>query len=97
MNISNFAHAGLALIAQFIVAFIAVQFFALSATPALIMGALLGSGFYWGREVAQNERKLGTPPWYSGFLIHFWSKDSVFDLLTPLFATIIVVVISCVL
>lgn len=47
-------------------------------------GGFLGVGFYWGREVAQAERKLGTPPWWSGLDIRKWSQDAVLDLVCPL-------------
>lgn len=41
-------------------------------------------GFYWGREVAQNERKQGGSPWWIGFDIRLWALDSVLDLLSPI-------------
>lgn len=50
------------------------------------MGGLLAVGFYWGREVDQNERKRGTPPWWSGFVMTKWSTDSVLDLVFPIVA-----------
>ena len=75
MNLSNVLHAGLALLMQAIVA---------GAVAAAVMGGFLGVGFYWGREVAQAERKLGTPPWWSGLDIRKWSQDAVLDLVCPL-------------
>ena len=50
------------------------------------MGGLLAVGFYWGREVAQAERKAGTPPWWSGFDVRKWSLDAKLDLLFPVIA-----------
>ncbi len=91
MNISNLGHAGLALLMQALVAGAAIGL-GTDALPAAIMGAFLGVGFYWGREVAQSERKLGTPPWWIGFDVSKWSKDAVFDFLCPLAACILGVV-----
>ena len=88
MNPSNFAHAGLALAFQLITALIATTFGA-ELFEAAVMGALLAVGFYLGREVAQAERKAGTPPWWSGFIVTKWSKDAVFDLLCPAAACVL--------
>lgn len=82
MNLSNLAHAGLALGVQIITALIAVAFGADLFVGAL-MGALLAVGFYLGREVAQAERKHGTPPWWIGFDFRLWSEDALLDLLCP--------------
>ena len=56
----------------------------LETTIPIIFGSLLGIGFYLGREVAQNEAKLGTPPWWSGFQFWKWSLDSKLDFVLPL-------------
>ena len=85
MNASNFAHACLALAFQLITALIATAFGA-ELFEAVVMGALLAVGFYLGREVAQAERKAGTPPWWSGFIMTKWSRDAIFDLLFPVIA-----------
>ena len=82
MNESNFAHAGLALLAQMMTALIATAFGA-ELFEAAVMGAFLAVGFYLGREVAQAERKAGTPPWWSGFDARKWSLDAKLDLLFP--------------
>lgn len=82
MNPSNFAHAGLALVFQLITA-LAAMAFGVEIFVAAVMGALFSIGFYLGREVAQAERKAGTPPWWSGFDVRKWSKDSILDLLCP--------------
>lgn len=82
MNASNFAHAGLAFACQILTALIALAFGA-DLFEACVMGGLLSVGFYWGREVDQNERKRGTPPWWSGFVMTKWSTDSVLDLVFP--------------
>lgn len=83
MNLSNVLHAGLALLMQAIVAGAAIGL-GEDAVAAAAMGGFLGVGFYWGREVAQAERKLGTPPWWSGLDIRKWSQDAVLDLVCPL-------------
>ena len=74
----------------------AVAFFFGGATlvASLVMGAMLGIGFYWGREVAQSERKLGTPPWWIGFDVRLWSVDAICDFVCPLVACIAVCLIA---
>lgn len=87
MNESNLAHAGLALVFQTVVAFGAAFLSFGDVARCFLLGSLFAVGFYFGREVAQHERKAGTPPWWSGFRISEWSKDSVLDLLFPVVAT----------
>lgn len=82
MNLTNFAHAGLALAVQAVTALIAFAFGA-SFFSGLTMGALLAVGFYLGREVNQAEKKAGTPPWWSGFVVTNWSQDAILDLIFP--------------
>lgn len=82
MNLTNFAHAGLALAVQAVTALIAFAFGA-SFLTGLTMGALLAVGFYLGREVDQTEKKIGTPPWWSGFVVTNWSQDAILDLVFP--------------
>jgi len=82
MNESNFAHAGLALLAQMMTALMATALGA-DLLSAVVMGGLFAVGFYFGREVAQAERKAGTPPWWSGFDVRKWSGDAKLDLLFP--------------
>ena len=82
MNLSNFAHAGLALVFQLITALMATALGA-DLLSAVVMGGLFAVGFYFGREVAQAERKAGTPPWWSGFDARKWSLDAKLDLLFP--------------
>nr|DAK71888.1 MAG TPA: hypothetical protein [Caudoviricetes sp.]DAN16032.1 MAG TPA: hypothetical protein [Bacteriophage sp.] len=82
MNESNFAHAGLALLAQMMTALMATALGA-DLLSAVVMGGLFAVGFYFGREVAQAERKAGTPPWWSGFDVRKWSLDAKLDLLFP--------------
>ena len=80
MNESNFAHAGLALLAQMMTALMATALGA-DLLSAVVMVGLFAVGFYFGREVAQTERKAGTPPWWSGFDGRKWSLDAKLDLL----------------
>ena len=82
MNESNFAHASLALLAQMMTALMATALGA-DLLSAVVMGGLFAVGFYFGREVAQAERKAGTPPWWSGFDVRKWSLDAKLDLLFP--------------
>lgn len=82
MNESNFAHTGLALLAQMMSALMATALGA-DLLSAVVMGGLFAVGFYFGREVAQAERKAGTPPWWSGFDVRKWSGDAKLDLLFP--------------
>lgn len=93
MNASNFAHAFLALIFQCAVGLIAFACGS-SIVSASIVGGLFAVGFYFGREVAQAERKAGTPPWWAGFVMTKWSRDAIFDLLCPLVACSVLVAVS---
>ena len=88
MNSSNFSHAGLALAAQQIIALMALALGA-SLFWGEAVGATFGIGFYFGREVAQVERKLGTPPWWSGFRFSHWSVDNRWDFLCPTAAVLL--------
>ena len=92
MNASNFAHAILAVWLQAACVLIA-HFLEISPLTAAICGGLFAVGFYFGREVAQAERKAGTPPWYSGFLPKNWSRDSFFDFVIPLLGNILFVLV----
>lgn len=89
MNISNLAHAALAVSAQAAIMLFAIAFGA-SALAGAICGVFFSVGFYFGREVAQAERKAGGAPWWVGFDVTRWSKDAVFDLVMPLLACSIV-------
>lgn len=89
MNLSNFAHAGLAMLAQVVVMLVGTLSGA-TLFEAAVMGALFSVGFYFGREVAQHERKVGTPPWWSGFVMAQWSRDALLDFLTPAVACALV-------
>lgn len=82
MNASNLSHGVLAMAMQFVIGCVAVVASAHPLTAA-ILGGLFAVGFYFGREVAQAERKAGTPPWWSGFIMTKWSRDAIFDLLCP--------------
>lgn len=92
MNLTNCAHAGLALAVQIFTALIAFAFGA-SFFTGLTMGALLAVGFYLGREVTQAEVKAGGDPWYIGFEIRLWSKDAIYDLVIPTVACLLVCIV----
>ena len=90
MNISNFIHAGYAVLIQVIVWLI---------TGDWLAGAMLGIGFFAGREHSQAEYrsiekfyggKRANMPDYAGFMPRAWDLDSVLDLLFPIIACSIV-------
>lgn len=85
MNLSNLSHAALALAAQVVIGMLAYACGS-SIVSASVIGGCFAVGFYFGREVAQAERKAGTPPWWSGFVMTKWSQDAIFDLLCPVVA-----------
>lgn len=93
MNASNFAHAALALAAQVVIGLLAFACGS-SIVGASVIGGLFAVGFYFGREVAQAERKAGTPPWWSGFVMTKWSQDAIFDLLCPVVTCSALVAVS---
>ena len=86
MNASNFAHAGYALAMMAIV---------WALTGNALAGAMLGAGFFAGREHAQAEyrsiqqfyggKRANMPEW-AGFMPRAWSKDAVLDLALPIIA-----------
>lgn len=86
MNTSNFYHACLAVFSQVVIASAATLSFGIPMGVAYFIGGMFSVGFYFGREVAQAERKAGTPPWWSGLVITHWSRDAVFDFVCPLAA-----------
>lgn len=90
MNLSNFTHAVLALLAQAGIGLSTGNWWA---------GAAFGGAFYFGREVAQFEATrlmhFGKRaslfdgegmPWYEGFKVFQWSKDGLLDLAVPVLA-----------
>lgn len=93
MNITNLAHALLAVAFQFAVC-IPLWLLGVDLTTACVEGGLFAFGFYFGREVTQHEKKVGTPPWYNGFKIWEWSLDSKLDLLFPIVATCLVILLA---
>ena len=93
MNASNFAHAGYALAMMAVV-------WALTGNP--LAGAMLGIGFFAGREHSQAEyksiqqfydgKRANMPDW-AGFMPRAWSKDAVLDLVFPIIAVSIVLLV----
>jgi len=85
MNLSNVSHAILALVCQGLV-------YLLSGD--LLTGAVLASGFYLGREVAQAEahaiadtyKTRESMPWFEGFKVWNWTPDARLDLALPVAA-----------
>lgn len=93
MNLSNLSHAALALAAQVVIGLLAYACGS-SIVSACVIGGCFAAGFYFGREVAQAERKAGTPPWWSGFIMTRWSRDAIFDLLCPVVACALLVLVA---
>ena len=96
MNITNLFHAVLAVVCQLVVA-TALWLIGIDYTTACAMGGLLAVGFYFGREVTQAEAKAGGSPWWVGFDIRKWSKDSIYDLVFPTVVCTIIVLLSVLL
>ena len=91
MNASNFIHAGYALLMMAIV-------WALTGNP--LAGAMLGVGFFAGREHSQAEyrsieqfyggKRANLPNEFVAFMPRAWDLDSVLDLVFPIIAVSIV-------
>ena len=56
---------------------------------AFLMAALLPTGYFWGRETAQMEVKLGTlppdtiSPWWKAWDMSLWNQGAVLDFVYP--------------
>jgi hypothetical protein len=93
MNASNLIHAGYAL---------AIMAVVWALTGNSLAGAMLGVGFFAGREHSQAEYRAismdfgrrENMPWYAGFNPKYWGVDSVLDLALPIAAVSIVLFIS---
>lgn len=90
MNLSNFVHAGYAILMQLGVWLL---------TGDWLAGAMLGIGFFAGREHSQAEYrsiakfyegKRANMPDYAGFMPRAWDLDSVLDLVFPIIAVLFV-------
>jgi hypothetical protein len=88
MNRTNFEHAAYA---------VAIQIIVWLLTGDWLAGAMLGVGFFLGREHAQAEYRViqkfyngkrANMPWYGGFEPRAWSLDSVLDFMLPIVATL---------
>ena len=93
MNITNLTHALLAVACQLAVATV-LWIVGIDFTTACAMGGLLAVGFYWGREVTQAEAKSGGTPWWIGFDFRLWSQDSIYDLVMPVGACLLVLLLA---
>lgn len=93
MNITNVYHTLLAIACQIVVA-VSLRLVGVDFTTACSMGGLLAVGFYFGREVAQSENKVGRNPWWIGFDMRLWSVDALCDFLFPVVACAVVVLVS---
>lgn len=95
MNASNFVHAGYTLLMMAIV---------WALTGNSLAGALLGVGFFAGREHSQAEyraiknvyggKRANLPNDFIGFLPRHWDLDSFLDLAFPIIAVVIVLIIE---
>lgn len=93
MNASNFAHASYALVMMAVV---------WALTGNALAGAMLGVGFFAGREHSQAEgraiknvydgKRENLPNAFVGFMPRHWTLDSVLDLVFPIIAVSIVLV-----
>lgn len=93
MNFTNLTHALLAVACQLVVA-TSLWLVGIDFSTACAMGGLLAVGFYFGREVAQSENKVGRDPWWIGFDMRLWSVDALCDFLFPVVACAVVVLVS---
>lgn len=93
MNITNLAHALLAIACQLAVATV-LWLVGIDFTAACVEGGLFAVGFYLGREVAQAEAKAGGDPWWIGFDMRLWSTDALCDFLFPVATCAAVVLVS---
>lgn len=93
MNRTNFEHPAYALLFMAIVGLL---------TGNWLAGAMLGIGFFLGREHAQAEYRViqkfyegkrANMPWYGGFEPRGWDLKSILDFVLPIVATMVAVVI----
>jgi hypothetical protein len=94
VNKTNVEHLVFALLIQFVVWLL---------TGNALAGALLAVGFFFGREHAQAEYKAintdfggkrANMPWYAGFKPKYWTLDAVLDVLFPVAAVTVVLILS---
>lgn len=94
MNITNVEHAIYALLMQ---GAVVLLFWRTGLMSSTAIGGALASGFFIGREHAQREYRIGDPsllkPW-EAFDIWNWSTDAQLDLLFPIGAVVIAVLIT---
>ena len=73
--------------------------YAFGVTPPMqlaVISGLFPVGFYFGREVAQHERKMGGKPWYVGFKIWEWSTDAKLDFAFPVGVWVLFILCTCI-
>lgn len=87
MNKTNFNHAFWAVVLQLFVFFV---------TGSMLAGFCAGIAFFVGREHAQFEYKIGGPgslkPW-EGFQVWKWSTDAILDVVFPVIAVSLVMLV----
>lgn len=84
MILNWLSHAGLALL---LMSLVAGPLYLAEVTNATWIGAMLGIGFYYGREKRDHENRTGEP-WHKGWLPMEWTRDGVMDLLFPIVACV---------
>lgn len=87
MNQTNFEH---------VIAAIGFQLFVGLLTGNWLAGACLGFGFFFGREHAQEQDRIGytLKQAFQAFDLRKWKLDSILDMVFPLIAVTVVYVIS---
>jgi hypothetical protein len=87
MNQTNFEHAGYAALMQLVIGLVTGDWFA---------GACFGIAFFVGREHAQNQDKLGYTfkTTFQAFDVRKWSRDAQLDLLFPVIACCMIMLIA---
>ena len=90
VNQTNFEHAGYAALMQLVIGLVTGDWFA---------GACFGIAFFVGREHAQAQDKLGYTfkTTFQAFDVRKWSRDAQLDLLFPIIACLIILVIATLL
>jgi hypothetical protein len=87
MNQTNFEHAGFAVLMQLVIGLVTGDWFA---------GACFGIAFFVGREHAQVQAKLGytLKTTFEAFDVRKWSRDAQLDLLFPVIACLLLLLVA---
>ena len=102
MNKTTLEHFIVGLVFVLIPSLILFSFFGYSHEVSIGLALVINSVFL-GREISQHEYKLSTKrgwsygevypiKWYEG-LVKEWSKDSILDVIAPIIATILAIIV----